>query len=138
MTVTQAPPAPLPDLEELISRLLSDRPLLADTPDHLLQVVNVLESYGIVLDAYSTNLVYQGETQLLNPFPVMRFFHDGFSLNRLWKHLLGDRINFEYAEYCQKAMFWHATGGMDAYFDSEAFEDACERIIRLQIGRAHV
>jgi len=135
MTVTQAPPAALPDLEELISRLLSDRPLLADTPDHLLQVVNVLESYGIVLDAYSTNLVYQGETQLLNPFPVMRFFHDGFSLNRLWKHLLGDRINFEYAEYCQKAMFWHATGGMDAYFDSDAFQDACERIIRLRCSR---
>jgi len=135
MTVTQAPPATLPDLEELISRLLSDRPLLADTPDHLLQVVNVLESYGIVLDAYSTNLVYQGETQLLNPFPVMRFFHDGFSLNRLWKHLLGDRINFEYAEYCQKAMFWHATGGMDAYFDSDAFQEACERIIRLRSRR---
>ena len=135
MTLTQAPPATLPDLEELISRLLSDRPLLADTPDHLLQVVNVLESYGIVLDAYSTNLVYQGETQLLNPFPVLRFFHDGFSLNRLWKHLLGDRINFEYAEYCQKAMFWHATGGMDAYFDSDAFQEACERIIRLRSRR---
>ena len=47
----------LPDQEELIRRLLSDTPLLKDTPDHLLQVVNVLESYGIVLDAYSKNLV---------------------------------------------------------------------------------
>ena len=56
----------LPDQEELIRRLLSDTPLLADTPDHLLQVVNVLESYGLVLDAYSKNLVDQGEKQLLD------------------------------------------------------------------------
>ena len=116
MTTTTAQPpvsAPtLPDQEELIRRLLSDTPLLKDTPDHLLQVVNVLESYGIVLDAYSKNLVDQGQKQLLNPFPVFRFFHEGFNLQRLWDHLLGDRINFEYAEYCQKAMFWHGTGGL--------------------------
>ena len=67
MTVTQTPSATeaLPDLDELMARLLSDRPLLDDTPDHLLQVVNVLESYGLVLDAYSRNLVFQGETLLL-------------------------------------------------------------------------
>ncbi|WP_115017050.1 CO2 hydration protein [Synechococcus sp. UW140] len=135
MTATQTQTALIPDLDVLISRLLADEPLLADTPDHLLQVVNVLESYGIVLDAYSKNLVYQGETQLLNPFPVMRFFHEGFSLERLWKHLVGDRINFEYAEYCQKAMFWHATGGMDAYFDTAPFLEACDRIIRLRCRR---
>ena len=53
MTTTVKPPiAPvLPNQEELIKRLLSDTPLLADTQDHLLQVVNVLETYGIVLDA---------------------------------------------------------------------------------------
>jgi len=125
----------LPDCEELIRRLLSDQPLLTDTPDHLLQVVNVLDSYGVVLDAYSKNLVNQGQTQLLNPFPVMRFFHEGFSFDRLWKHLRGDRINFEYAEYCQKAMFWHGTGGMDAYFDSQDFLDACQKIIVLRSRR---
>lgn len=124
-----------PDREQLIERLLGDVPLLADTPDHLLQVVNVLESYGIVLDAYSRNLVYQGQTQLLNPFPVLRFFHDGFSLSRLWQHLAGDRINFEYAEYCQKAMFWHGTGGLDAYLDSSPFLAACDRIIQLKRRR---
>ena len=131
-------PSPLqtpPDREQLIERLLGDVPLLADTPDHLLQVVNVLESYGIVLDAYSRNLVYQGQTQLLNPFPVLRFFHDGFSLSRLWQHLAGDRINFEYAEYCQKAMFWHGTGGLDAYLDSPPFLAACDRIIQLKRRR---
>lgn len=124
-----------PDREQLIKCLLGDVPLLADTPDHLLQVVNVLESYGIVLDAYSRNLVYQGQTQLLNPFPVLRFFHDGFSLSRLWQHLAGDRINFEYAEYCQKAMFWHGTGGLDAYLDSSPFLAACDRIIQLKRRR---
>ena len=75
MTTTVKPlRAPvLPDQEELIQRLLSDTPLLADTQDHLVQVVNVLETYGIVLDAYSKNLVDQGEKQLLNPFPIFVF-----------------------------------------------------------------
>ena len=132
MTTTVKPlTAPvLPDQEELIQRLLSDTPLLADTQDHLVQVVNVLETYGIVLDAYSKNLVDQGEKQLLNPFPIFRFFHEGLTPKRLWDHLLGDRINFEYAEYCQKAMFWHGTGGLDAYLDSEPFQDVCQRIIQ--------
>ncbi len=125
----------LPDQEELIRRLLSDTPLLKDTSDHLLQVVNVLESYGLVLDAYSRNLVDQGEKQLLNPFPVMRFFHEGITVQRIWDHLLGDRINFEYAEYCQKAMFWHGTGGLDAYLDSEAFQQACRTIIQRKSRR---
>ena len=41
--ITDVPTIPtLPDREELIRRLLSDQPLLADTPDHLLQIVNVL------------------------------------------------------------------------------------------------
>jgi CO2 hydration protein len=137
MTTTVKPiTAPhLPDQEELIQRLLSDTPLLADTQDHLVQVVNVLETYGIVLDAYSKNLVDQGEKQLLNPFPIFRFFHEGLTPQRLWNHLLGDRINFEYAEYCQKAMFWHGTGGLDAYLDSEAFQDVCQRIIQRKAQR---
>ena len=137
MTTTVKPlTAPvLPDQEDLIQRLLSDTPLLADTQDHLVQVVNVLETYGIVLDAYSKNLVDQGEKQLLNPFPIFRFFHEGLTPKRLWDHLLGDRINFEYAEYCQKAMFWHGTGGLDAYLDSEPFQDVCQRIIQRKAQR---
>ena len=111
-SVSPVQPPVLPGQEELIRRLLSDTPLLKDTPDHLLQVVNVLESYGLVLDAYSKNLVDQGEKQMLNPFPVFRFFHEGFSVKRLWNHLMGDRINFEYAEYCQKAMFGTAPGDL--------------------------
>ena len=134
-SVSPLRPPVLPDQDELIRRLLSDTPLLAETPDHLVQVVNVLESYGLVLDAYSKNLVDQGEKQMLNPFPVLRFFHEGFNPKRLWTHLMGDRINFEYAEYCQKAMFWHGTGGLDAYLDSPEFEAACQQIIKRKSAR---
>ena len=128
-------PPVLPDQEELVRRFLSATPLLKATPGPLLQVVNVLESYGLVLDAYSKNLVDQGEQQMLNPFPVFRFFHEGFSLKRLWTHLMGDRINFEYAEYCQKAMFWHGTGGLDAYLDTPEFAEACKQIIKRKAAR---
>ena len=65
MTTTARPQATepmLPDQEELIRRLLSDTPLLADTPDHLLQVVNVLESYGLVLAVSYTHLTLPTRT----------------------------------------------------------------------------
>ena len=115
--------------EELIRLLLSGQTLLSDTPDHLLEVVGILESYGVVLDAYSINLIYQAEHQFLNPWPIFKYFDGRLSPARIWRHLIHDRINFEYAEYCQKAMFWHATGGMDAYLDSDAFDVNCRAII---------
>ena len=117
------------DREEVKRRLLSGETLLSDTADHLLEVVGVLESYGEVLDAYSINLIYQAEEQFLNPFPVFKFLDGDLNPAKIWRHLNHDRINFEYAEYCQKAMFWHATGGMDAYLDSPAFAENCRRII---------
>ena len=49
----------MPPARELERRLLAGETLLADTADHLLEVVGVLESYGEVLDAYSINLIYQ-------------------------------------------------------------------------------
>jgi len=117
------------DQAEVQRRLLAGETLLQDTPDHLLEVVDVLKSYGEVLDAYSINLIYQAERQFLNPLPIFKYLDGDHSPAKIWRHLNHDRINFEYAEYCQKAMFWHATGGMDAYFDSEAFADNCRRII---------
>jgi CO2 hydration protein len=117
------------DRQEVQRRLLAAETLLIDTPDHLLEVVDVLESYGIVLDAYSINLIYQAERQFLNPVPVFKYFDGDLNPIRLWRHLNHDRINFEYAEYCQKAMFWHATGGLDAYLDSPDFAANCRRII---------
>jgi CO2 hydration protein len=117
------------DREEMKWLLLSGDTLLADTADHLLEVVGILESYGEVLDAYSTNLIYQAERQFLNPFPIFKYLDGDLNLAKICRHLNHDRINFEYAEYCQKAMFWHATGGMDAYLDSGAFAENCRLII---------
>jgi CO2 hydration protein len=120
---------PMPSAEELVGQLLAGETLLEDTPDHVLEVVGVLESYGEVLDAYSINLIYQAEQQFLNPFPIFKFFDGDLNLAKLWRHLNHDRINFEYAEYCMKAMLWHGTGGLDAYLDSPAFARDCAVII---------
>lgn len=119
-------------LSPLLQRLLGGVPLLEESPTHVLEVVGVLESYGEVLDAYSRNLIYQGEQQFLNPFPVFRFFNGDLNLGRLWRHLNHDRINFEYAEYCQKAMLWHGTGGLDAFLESGRFADICQQVARLK------
>ena len=117
------------DQAEVKRRLLAGETLLTDTPDHVLEVVGVLESYGEVLDAYSINLIYQAEEQFLTPFPIFKFLDGDLNPAMIWRLLNHDRINFEYAEYCQKAMFWHATGGMDAYLDSAEFAENCRRII---------
>ena len=119
----------MPTAAELEAKLLAGQTLLAETPNHLMQVVDVLESYGEVLDAYSKNLIYQAEKQFLNPLPVFRYLDGDLSAAKIWRHLIHDRINFEYAEYCQKAMFWHGTGGLDAYLDSDAFAANCAAII---------
>ncbi len=123
------------DREEVQRRLLAGETLLGESADHLLEVVDVLKSYGEVLDAYSINLIYQAEHQFLNPFPIFKYLDGDLNPAKIWRHLNHDRINFEYAEYCQKAMFWHATGGMDAYFDSEAFADNCRSIIAAKSRR---
>jgi len=120
----------MPSASELQRRLLSGETLLADTPDHVLEVVGVLESYGEVLDAYSINLIYQAEHQFLNPFPIFKYLDGEINPAKLWRHLNHDRINFEYAEYCMKAMLWHGTGGLDAYLDSQPFAELCAAIIQ--------
>ena len=120
----------MPSAHELERRLLAGETLLADTSDHLLEVVGVLESYGEVLDAYSINLIYQAEQQFLNPLPIFKYLDGDLSPAKIWRHLLHDRINFEYAEYCMKAMLWHGTGGLDAYLDSAPFLDLCVAIIQ--------
>jgi CO2 hydration protein len=119
-----------PPAKELERRLLAGETLLADTSDHLLEVVGVLESYGEVLDAYSINLIYQAEQQFLNPLPIFKYLDGDLSPAKIWRHLLHDRINFEYAEYCMKAMLWHGTGGLDAYLDSAPFLERCGAIIQ--------
>jgi CO2 hydration protein len=124
-----------PSAAELETSLLAGQTLLADSPEHVVEVVDVLRSYGEVLDAYSINLIYQAEHQFLNPFPIFRFLDGDLSPAKIWRHLNHDRINFEYAEYCMKAMLWHGTGGLDAYLDTPAFDANCAAIIRHKTRR---
>jgi CO2 hydration protein len=87
-----------------------------------MEVVGILKSYGVVLDAYSRNLIYISENQFLVFFPFFKYFNGEISLGKLARHWWHDRINFEYAEYCMKAMFWHGGGGLDNYLDTEEFK----------------
>ncbi len=117
-------------LETYIQRLMAGDALLPETPDNVLEVVGILKSYGIVLDAYSRNLNYIAENQFLLLFPFFKYFDGEVSVSKLMRHWWHDRINFEYAEYCMKAMFWHGGGGLDAYLDSPEFEKQAQQAIQ--------
>ncbi|QPN70157.1 CO2 hydration protein [Synechococcus sp. CBW1108] len=119
----------MPSAAELEASLLAGQTLLSNTAEHLIEVVDVLDSYGQVLDAYSKNLIFQAEQQFLLPFPLFKYLDGDKSVAKIWRHLNHDRINFEYAEYCMKAMLWHGTGGLDAYLDSDPFAANCRAII---------
>lgn len=117
-------------LEGYIQRLIAGDALLPDSPENVMEVVGILKSYGIVLDAYSRNLNYIAENQFLVFFPFFKYFNGEISLQRLLRHWWHDRINFEYAEYCMKAMFWHGGGGLDAYLDTPKFEKLAKKAIQ--------
>ncbi len=117
-------------LEAYINRLIAGDALLPDSPENVLEVVGILKSYGIVLDAYSRNLIYIAENQFLVFFPFFKYFNGDVSLKKLLRHWWHDRINFEYAEYCMKAMFWHGGGGLDAYVDSPEFQKRSQQAIQ--------
>ncbi|MFN6218517.1 MAG: CO2 hydration protein [Aphanizomenon sp.] len=128
MMTTTKNPAYNP-LAEYIHRLQTGETLLKDNPENVLEVVGILKSYGVVLDAYSKNLIYIAEHQFLVFFPFFKYFNGDISLAKLLRHLWHDRINFEYAEYCLKAMMWHGGGGLDAYLDTTEFEDRAKAVI---------
>ena len=117
-------------LSHYIEQLEAGQALLQDSPQNVLEVVGILKSYGVILDAYSHNLIYIAEHQFLVLFPFFKYFNGQVKLSKLFKHLWHDRINFEYAEYCMKAMFWHGGGGLDEYLDSPEFYDNVEKIIQ--------
>ena len=117
-------------LEAYIARLMAGGALLPEAPDNVLEVVGILKSYGIVLDAYSRNLNYIAENQFLVWLPFFKYFNGEVSLGKLLRHWWHDRINFEYAEYCMKAMFWHGGGGLDAYLDSPEFQERAQQAIQ--------
>ena len=116
-------------LAEYIHRLQTGEALLKDSPENVLEVVGILKSYGVVLDAYSKNLIYIAEHQFLIFFPFFKYFDGDISFAKLIRHLWHDRINFEYAEYCMKTMMWHGGGGLDAYLDTKEFQDRAKAVI---------
>lgn len=120
MTIAKIKPS-THQLSEYIERLESGGDLLPDYPENLVEVVGILKSYGVVLDAYSRNLIYIANHQFLVFFPFFKYFNGEISLEKLLRHWSHDRINFEYAEYCMKSMFWHGGGGLDAYLDTPEF-----------------
>ncbi|WP_413198512.1 CO2 hydration protein [Nostoc piscinale] len=116
-------------LAEYVERLQTGGALLPDSKENVLEVVGILKSYGVVLDAYSNNLIYIADHQFLVFFPFFKYFNDEFSVAKLLRHWWHDRINYEYAEYCMKAMMWHGGGGLDAYLDTKEFQDRAKAVI---------
>jgi CO2 hydration protein len=122
-------------LAAYIERLETGQALLPDSAENVMEVVGILKSYGVVLDAYSRNLIYIAENQFLVFFPFFKYFNGEISLAKLLRHWWHDRINFEYAEYCMKAMFWHGGGGLDAYVDSPEFKQRATAAIQAKFKR---
>ncbi|MDS3860185.1 CO2 hydration protein [Thermosynechococcaceae cyanobacterium BACA0444] len=116
-------------LDTVFNALQSGQALLPDSPQNVMEVVGILKSYGIVLQAYAENLIYIADHQFLVLFPFFKYFNGEFSWGKLWRHWFHDRINFEYAEYCLRVMLWHGGGGLDAYLDSEEFVGLAKKAI---------
>lgn len=120
-------------LATYIDRLKTGDALLPDTQENLIEVVGILKSYGVVLEAYYQNLIYIAEHQFLVLFPFFKYFNGKVSWRKLRRHWWHDRINFEYAEYCMQTMFWHGGGGLDTYLDSPEFALAAQETIQAKI-----
>lgn len=120
-------------LAALVDRLEQGGALLPESPENMVEVVGILKSYGVVLNAYQINLNYIAEHQFLVLFPFFKYFNGEVTLPKLLKHWWHDRINYEFAEYCMKAMFWHGAQGLDAYLDSEAFRQRAGAAIQAKL-----
>ncbi|MGB2925574.1 MAG: CO2 hydration protein, partial [Limnothrix sp.] len=116
-------------LAKYVHRLEDSQPMLDDSDQNVMEVVGILKSYGIVLDAYSNNLNYIAESQFLNLFPFFKYFNGDVNAGKLGKFLWHKRINYEYAEYCMRSMFWHGGGGLDAYLDTPEFVAVAKQAI---------
>jgi len=116
---------------ELIHRLEQGQALLVESEENLIEVIGVLKSYGIIIGEYARVLKDIAARQFVSPFPVFKFFEGDISLGKLWRHLMHDRINFEYAEYCMKGMLWHGHDtAFSEYLDSPDFVHNADRAIR--------
>jgi CO2 hydration protein len=130
---TEFPSCALPPMvtrAEFVQRLMQHETLLPESAHNTMEVVGVLEAYAHVIGAYYKNLLYVSDTQFLVLFPFFKYMNGDRSFANLLKHWRHDRINYEFSEYCMKAMFWHGGGGMDAYLDTPEFE----KLARTAIG----
>ncbi|CAN5585598.1 CO2 hydration protein [soil metagenome] len=125
--------APIYSAADYVQRLLAGQTLLPNTPENLKEVVGVLDTYGVVLDAYAINLTYISEHQFLVLFPIFKYFNGEITPQKIAKHLWHDRINYEYAEYVMRTMVWHGGGGLDDYLDSDEFWASCSPAIQARI-----
>lgn len=132
MVRTPSKPSTHP-LADLIERLESGGALLPESPDNVVEVVGILKSYGVVLDAYWRNLEYISKHQFLELFPFFKYFNGDVTPQKLLKHWWHDRINYEFAEYCMKAMFWHGGGKLDAYLDTPEFAELAQTAIAAKL-----
>ena len=130
MVTTPIKPSKSSLIDEYIARLERGDALLDDSPQNLMEVVGILKSYGVVLDAYSVNLCYIANTQFLKLFPFFKYFNGDVNTEKVAKFIWHDRINYEYAEYCMKGMFWHGGGGLDAYLDTPEFAAETEKLVK--------
>ncbi|URR36656.1 CO2 hydration protein [Thermosynechococcus sp. HN-54] len=117
----------------ILERLLHGQALLPDTPTHVMEVVGILKSYGVVLKAYAENLCDISERQFLVLFPFFKYFNGEITIPKLLRHWWHDRINYEYAEYCMRAMMWHGGGGLDAFLDSAEFRQLAGKAIAAKL-----
>lgn len=120
-------------LAAYIDILESGKALLPESAENVVEVVGILKSYGVVLDAYSRNLNYIAEEQFLVLFPFFKYFNGEVTLRKLIRYLWHDRINFEYAEYCMRTMLWHGGGGLDSYVDSPEFSSLAQKAIAAKL-----
>jgi CO2 hydration protein len=121
-------------LASIIDRIEQGGALLPDSPENVMEVVGVLKSYGVVLGKYWENLTYISKYQFLELFPFFKYFNGDISVNKLLQHWWHDRINYEFSEYCMKAMLYHGGGKLDAYLDSPEFEELAARAIAAKLG----
>jgi CO2 hydration protein len=135
LAATPTPQSPVLPItkDEFVQRLMQHETLLPESAHNTMEVVGVLKAYAHVIGAYYENLLYVADTQFLVLFPFFKYMNGDRSWANLLKHWRHDRINYEFAEYCMKAMFWHGGGGMDAYLDSPAFEKLARTAIAAKL-----
>lgn len=120
-------------LGDMVEHLEAGEALLRDSAENVVEVVGILKSYGVVLDAYSRNLIFISEHQFLELFPFFKYFDQGLTWSRLFRHWWHDRINYEYAEYCMRTMLWHGGGGLDTFLDTDEFKALAEQAIQVKL-----